>query len=155
MSLATINLEASLLVAQKSGNLDDIIRIATELKGMEAEEATLWRTENADRIRIFTEDLTAARTEVQWKIVMERGYQLFCLDAPVACGVKSVRKKAIITDAQILAVFGGNGNKYSRSEIAERLEIKPERVPHILKNLLGKGISKEGELKSTRYFLMS
>jgi|GEM_PF-2782382 hypothetical protein len=153
MSLSTINLEAALLVAQKNGNLDEIIRIATELRGMEAKEAAQWREENSDRIRIFTTGLNAAKTAAEWKSVMERGYQLFCFDAPVACGVKSIRKKTVITDAQIIAVFGRDGQKYRRSEIAERLEIKPERVPHILKNLLGKEITKEGELKSTKYFL--
>jgi hypothetical protein len=153
MSLATINLEAALLVAQKSGNLDEIIRIATELKGMEAAETAKWREENAERIWIFTQGLNAAKTEADWKIVMEEGYKLFCFDAPVAAGVRSGRKKTTITDAQIIAVFGRNGHKYSRSEIAERLQIKPERVHHILKNFLGKSITKEGELKSTKYFL--
>jgi len=153
MSLATMDLEAALLVAQKTGNLDEIIRIATELKGMEAEDAAKWRDENEDRIRIFTIGLNAAKTDTEWKGVMEQGYQLFCFDAPVSCSVKSIRKKTPITEAQIIAVFGTCGNKYSRSEIAERLEIKPERVHHILKNLLGNEITKEGELKSTKYYL--
>jgi len=153
MSLETINLQSDLHAAQKSGNLDEIIRIASELKEAEEKESALWRADNAKSIRTFISDINAAKTEMDWKEVMERGYQLFCFDAPVSCSIKTNRNKKSITDAQIISVFGANGHKYSRSEIAERLNINPERVQQLLKNLLGKEISKEGELKSTRYFL--
>jgi len=153
MSLKTINLQSDLQAAQKSGNLDEIIRLALELKELENSEAALWRSENAKIIRSFIADINSAKTDTDWKEVMDLGYQLFCVDAPVSCVIKTRRYKKAITDSQIIAVFGNHGQKYSRSEIAERLGIKPERVQQLLKNLLGKEITREGELKSTKYFL--
>ena len=153
MSLETINLQTELLAAQKNGNLDEIIRLASELKEMEESEVASWRSENAETIRIFIEEINAATSGMDWKEVMDMGYRLFCVDAPVSSTIKTVRNKKTFTDEQIIAVFGIHGRKYSRSEIAERLDVNPERVQQLLKNLLGKEITKEGELKSTKYFL--
>jgi hypothetical protein len=153
MSFEAINLAKDLLAAQKIGNFDAVIKIAGALKNLEKKENSEWRGRNSDSLQEFIANITVAKTDAEWKQVLEAGYKLFYIDSPIASSTKIKLEKKVFTDVQIFAIFGKKGHKFSRAEIAERLNIKSDRVPYILKPYIGKEITKEGELKSTKYFL--
>ena len=153
MSAEAINLAEDLLAAQKVGNFDEVIKIATALKELQITKNSEWRNKNIVAIREFIENITVAKTEAEWTKVLEDGHKLFCTNAPIIASLKKPQKKKTFTKSEIIAVFGKTEQKFSRGQIAERLDVNPDRVQYLLRQYIGKEIAKEGELKSTKYFL--
>ena len=153
MSSEAINLAEDLLAAQKVGDFDEVIKIATALKELQLTKNTEWRNKNIVAIREFIENISVATTEAEWNKVLEDGQKLFCIDAPTSAILKKPQNKKTFTKSEIIAVFGKTQQKYSRAQIAKRLDVNPDRVQYLLRQYIGKEIAKEGELKSTKYFL--